>query len=405
MFSLCSRTFAALALLPVTTGSRWFSSSGAFSAAQLRVKQLPQVPSDDEKLRLYALFKQSTVGPNTTPKPSMLDFVGGAKWSAWAKLGSLPRAEAEVHYVAFVESLERGGAPAPSAAVSGADSGARPAPPVTTLKLTHHGPHVVEVALHRPQKLNAMSAAMFAELLATFQRLHRTPSVRCILLTGGEESRAFTSGLDLGDHASLLSPAGASEHDDPARQAFKVRRLVEDYQAALTAVAAVRAPVIAAIHGACIGGGVDLICATDVRLASQDAMLKVAENKIGLCPDLGTLQRLPRLVGSDSWVREVCLTARDIGSEEALARGLVSALYKDAAALREGALLMAASISRLSPVAVLGCKANLNFSREHSSTSSALAFQASWSSGALLTQDIAQAVMKKDGAVFKEVPA
>ncbi len=398
--------------LQLTTASRWFTSSGAFSAAQQRVKQLPQAPNDDDKLRLYALFKQSTVGPNTTPKPSMLDFVGGAKWSAWAKLGSLPRAEAEAHYVAFVESLEQGGTPAPSAAVSGpapsaavsgAGSDAQPAPPVATLKLTNHGPHVVEVALHRPQKLNAMSAAMFAELLATFQRLHRTPSVRCILLTGGEESRAFTSGLDLGDHASLLSPAGASEHD-PVRQAFKVRRLVEDYQAALSAVATVRAPVIAAIHGACIGGGVDLICATDVRLASQDALLKVAENKIGLCPDLGTLQRLPRLVGSDSWVREVCLTARDIGSEEALARGLVSALYKDAAALREGALLMAASIARLSPVAVLGCKANLNFSREHS-TSSALAFQASWSSGALLTQDIAQAVLKRDDAVFKEVPA
>jgi 2,4-dienoyl-CoA reductase len=107
-----------------------FFSSGAFAAAQERVKQLPKEPGTDEKLQLYALFKQATVGPNTAPKPSMLDFVGGAKWSAWAKLGSLTKPEAEARYAALVDALAGpptstpAAAPAPAAAAAAAAKGA-----------------------------------------------------------------------------------------------------------------------------------------------------------------------------------------------------------------------------------------------------------------------------------------
>jgi len=274
-------------------------------------------------------------------------------------------------------------------------------PALSTLKILQHGPYCVEVALNRPKLLNAMSALMFAEIHNVFSLLHESPSVRSILLTGGIDSRAFTSGLDLVDHANIFSPPGRStEETDEARRAFKFRRILENYQTSLSSISSVRAPVIAAIHGACIGGGVDLVACADIRLASQDAMLKVAENKIGLCPDLGTLQRLPRLTGSDSWVREICFTARDITASEAHARGLISTLYPNLASLREGALAMALGIAALSPVAVLGCKAN---SRDNPNVSSALAYQTAWSSGALLTSDIARSVTEKTHA-FNDVP-
>ena len=187
---------------------------------------------------------------------------------------------------------------------------------------------------------------------------------------------------------------------DAARRAARLRRTVERYQAALSAVARLRVPVIAAVHGACIGGGVDLICAADVRVASACASIRVAENAIGLCPDLGTLQRLPRLVGSDSWAREVCLTARAVPAAEALARGLFSSVFPDAAAAREGALALARAVAALSPVAVQGCKANLDFARDHG-VGSALAYQAAWSGGSLLTEDIMKAVTEK-APTFKD---
>ena len=275
----------------------------------------------------------------------------------------------------------------------------------TTLRLVSHGAHIVELALARPRVLNAMSGAMFDELHAAFGALSLQPHLRCILLTGGTESRAFTSGLDLQDHAALLGGGGegAPAALDPARQGAQLRRVLQRYQAAVSSLHSCRAPVIAAIHGACIGGGVDLVCAADIRLASACAVLRVAENRLGLCPDLGTLQRLPRLVGSDSWAREVCLTARDVGAEEALARGLVSGpLFAGVGELREGSLAMAARVAALSPVAVLGCKANLNFAREHGERAG-LGFQAAWSAGQLLTADIAESVMKKAPA-FKDVP-
>jgi enoyl-CoA hydratase/carnithine racemase len=281
----------------------------------------------------------------------------------------------------------------------------------STLKLIAHSAHILEVALHRPKVLNAMSSAMFAELRSTFEGLPRThPGLRCVLLTGGEESRAFTSGLDLQDHAALLLAPGAAPDaaaapgPDAARRAARLRALVLHYQAAVSAVARARAPVIAAIHGACIGGGVDLVCAADVRLACEGAVLRVAEPRLGLCPDLGTLQRLPALVGSASWAREVCFTARDIPAGEALARGLLSggALYADAASLREGALAMARGIAALSPIATLGTKANLNFSAQHG-VAAGLAYQAAHSASSLLTEDIALSVAGSSPS-FKDVP-
>ena len=371
------------------------------------MKSLSFEPSNGDKLALYALFKQATVGPNASPKPGLLDFVNSAKWSAWKDLGTLSGEEAEARYVALARRLAgpaavAAAAPAPAPAPAAAPASG-PFSSLRTLRVVPYGPHVFEVALSRPEKLNAMSSAMFAELGAVFSELSATAACRAVVLTGGG-SRAFTSGLDLVDHAPLLGGGASAGGADPARASARLRGTLERYQAALSAVAACRAPVIAAVAGACIGGGVDLICAADVRVASTDAVFSVREAALGLCADLGTLQRLPRIVGSDSWAREVCFTARDVPAEEALSRGLLSQLFPSPAAAREGALDIASRIAVLSPVATLGTKANLNFARDSGAgLAAALAFQSASSGAALQTDDIALSVAGKYGA-FDNVP-
>ncbi|OXB51870.1 hypothetical protein ASZ78_007018, partial [Callipepla squamata] len=135
-------------------------------------------------------------------------------------------------------------------------------------------------------------------------------------------------------------------------------------------------PVIAAVHGACIGGGVDLVSACDIRYCSQDAWFQVKtdsvspnatqEVDIGLAADVGTLQRLPKIVGSQSLVNELAFTARKMMAPEAQSCGLVSRVFPDKAALLQGALELAAAIAARSPVAVQGTKVNLLYSRDHS---------------------------------------
>jgi enoyl-CoA hydratase/carnithine racemase len=229
-----------------------------------------------------------------------------------------------------------------------------------SLVVTPHKGGVVEVALNRAHKLNALSALLFSSIHAAFEGLGGDASVRAIVLTGGA-SRSFCSGIDLGELAPLLGETVAGA--DVARRGLRLRRAIEVMRDALTAVERVRVPVVAAVAGHCDGAGVDLICAADIRLASEDASFCVKEVELGIAADLGTLQRLPLLGVSDSFVREICFTARRVGAGEALARGLVSSVHADAAAVREAALSLAARIASLSPVAVQGTKAQLSAHR------------------------------------------
>ena len=212
-----------------------------------------------------------------------------------------------------------------------------------------------------------------------------------VLLTGGS-AKHFTAGIDLADHADLLMDQSSAdgEPQDPARRAWALRRMVKRYQEAFTAVERCPKPVVAAVHGACIGAGVDIICAADVRLASADAYFCVKEVAVGLAADVGTLQRLPRVVGNDSWVRELCFTARNVPSHEAAAQGLVSRVLVDKPALLAAALETASAIAAHSPVAVQGTKVNLNFARGRT-VSDALEFQSAWNAGMLQTSDIVEA--------------
>lgn len=249
---------------------------------------------------------------------------------------------------------------------------------------------VARVTLNRPKKSNAMNRLFWKELPQCMDALAEDPGCRAILLVGA--GRNFTSGLDIQDHMELLAPP---ESSDPARRAFELRKLILAYQRTFTSMETCLKPVIAAVHGACIGGGVDMISAADIRFCSADAYFCVKEVELGLAADVGTLQRMPKIMGNDSLVRELALTARNMEASEALTSGFVSKVCPDKDALLVAALETAQRIAAMSPVAVMGTKDNLNFAREHS-TSSSLSYITAWNQGMLQSGDmtkVGQAMM------------
>jgi delta(3,5)-delta(2,4)-dienoyl-CoA isomerase len=206
----------------------------------------------------------------------------------------------------------------------------------------------------------------------------------------------FTSGIDLVDMASgLLQPKG----DDAARISWYLRDLITRYQKTFSVIEKCPKPVIAAIHGGCIGAGVDLITACDIRYCAQDAIFQVKEVDVGLAADVGTLQRLPKVIGNQSLVNELALTARKMMADEALSSGLVSRVFPDKEPMLDAAIALAVEISSKSPVAVQSTKINLLYSRDHP-VDQALDYMASWNMSMLQTQDIVKSVQaameKKD---------
>jgi delta(3,5)-delta(2,4)-dienoyl-CoA isomerase len=167
---------------------------------------------------------------------------------------------------------------------------------------------------------------MWLNLSAIFTRLSSDPSVRTILLTGAGP-RAFTAGLDV--TAATSSETFTPATVDSARKANGLRRHILEFQACITAVEKCEKPVIAVLHGISYGLALDLSLACDVRIASRDTKFSVKEVDIGIAADIGTLSRLPHAVGNFSWVKEVALSARIFGADEAQRVGLISAVYKD----------------------------------------------------------------------------
>src|SRR5687768_15661707 len=196
---------------------------------------------------------------------------------------------------------------------------------------------VAHVELARPDKLNAMDRDMFAAIGDTFRALGRDPAVRAVLLSGQGEH--FTAGLDL-EYASRQFPPS----EDPGRAAEARLRHIEWLQDAFSAVEAARPPVIAVLHGGCIGAGVDLASACDLRVASADAFFQVAEVDVAITADLGTLQRLGYLV-PHGVLRELTFTGRRMGAEEAARYGLVNQLAASREAAIEGGLAPARAIA------------------------------------------------------------
>ncbi|MBS0291965.1 MAG: crotonase/enoyl-CoA hydratase family protein [Proteobacteria bacterium] len=245
--------------------------------------------------------------------------------------------------------------------------------------------HIATVRLNRPEKANAMNAAMWQEIREAFQWVDETAEARVAVLQA--EGRYFTAGIDL----QMMAGLSAQVADDcEGRQREKLRRLILDLQDTLTSLERCRKPVLAAIAGGCIGGGIDLITCADMRYCSDDASFCIKEIDIGMVADVGTLQRLPRLIGS-GLARELAYTGRVFDAREARDLGLVNRVFATREALHEGVQQIAASIAAKSPLSIRGTKEMLNYARDHSVADS-LNYIATWNAAMLQSQDLERAM-------------
>ena len=244
--------------------------------------------------------------------------------------------------------------------------------------------HVAQVVLNHPKKRNAMGPWFWDEMPKIFRQIDDNPALRVVVLRA--EGSAFSAGLDLIEMMPRL-PIGAKGPDN-LRQA-KLHRLIRDMQWAVTCVERCRVPVIAAIQGYCIGAGVDLIAACDIRLASDDALFSVREVKMAIVADIGSLQRLPRIV-TPGIARELALTGRDFDAAYAERIGLVNRVLPDHEALLEDALATAHEIAGNAPSAVQGTKAVMNQAIA-ADTDRGLEYVATWNAAYLISQDLARA--------------
>lgn len=239
---------------------------------------------------------------------------------------------------------------------------------------------VAEVTL----EAKAMGVSFFAELPRVMADLDGDPEVRAIVVTGRDGR--FSYGLDLQNANETLGTVIATPTAS-ARAAFLTE--VRQLQATITSVAECRTPVVAAVAGWCVGGGVDLATAADVRLASADARFSVREARMAIVADLGSLQRLVGIVG-DGHLRELALTGKDVDAAYAERIGLVNHVYDDEAALLAAGREQAAELARISPLVTRGIKDVLDAERAPR-VEAGLRYVAAWNAAFLPSEDIVEA--------------
>ncbi len=244
-----------------------------------------------------------------------------------------------------------------------------------------HEAHIAWLTLNRPEKRNVMGAAFFKELAEHLVAFDQDPAIRVVVVKA--EGKSFTAGTDLAEAASLLSGAAADQ-----REATRMKILA--LQAGLTKIEECRKPVIAAVHSHCIGGGIDLISACDIRLATKDAIFSIRETRMGIIADLGTLQRLPYIIGH-GWFRELALTGRDFTAAEALQMNLITRICEDREALYAEAKKLALQIAACPPLTVQGAKDVILYSRDHG-IEAGLNYVAQKNTAALPSEDVVEAV-------------
>ncbi|HZD64961.1 MAG TPA: crotonase/enoyl-CoA hydratase family protein [Acidimicrobiales bacterium] len=259
------------------------------------------------------------------------------------------------------------------------------------LTLARHG-HVATLWLDNPDRGNAMGPAFWADLPRCMAEVGDDDDVRAVVVAA--RGAHFSVGLDLKSAAVLVDGEGGGATSGAARAA-RTYREVRRLQASINAVAECPKPVVAAIQGYCIGGGVDLACACDIRLAASGAVFSVRETRMAIVADLGSLQRLPRVI-PQGHAAELAYTGRDIDAERARAIGLVNDVLADHDAVVAAAGDLAGEIASNSPLAVQGTKAVLAASQDRT-VAEGLDFVAAWNAGFLASEDLAEAM-----AAFRE---
>ncbi len=246
--------------------------------------------------------------------------------------------------------------------------------------------HIATVRLNRPEKANAMNATMWEEIRKAFRWVDETPEARVAILQA--EGKLFTAGIDL---QMLMGMNAQIQNDCDGRTREGLRRVILDLQDTLTSMERCRKPVLAAIHGACVGGGIDMITCADMRYASADAYFTIKEIDIGMTADVGTLQRLPKLIG-DGMARELAYTGRNVTAEEAREMKLVNRVFESREALHAGVREIAATIAAKSPLSIRGTKEMINYARDHT-VADGLNYIATWNAAMLMSKDLSEAMM------------
>ena len=259
--------------------------------------------------------------------------------------------------------------------------------------------HIAHLQLSRPEAMNSMNKAFWLELPQCIQTIESETDARVIVVSS--TGKHFSAGMDLGVFSDSKAVPMSG---DPGRMAENLRRVVLQLQDSLSSLEKVRLPVLAAIQGGCIGGALDLVCAADMRYCTADSYFTIKETEIGMTADVGTLQRMPKLIPAGV-VRELAYTGRKFLAAEALQQGFVNQVFDDQQQMLDGVMSIAAKIAKNSPLAVTGCKEMLNYSRDHSVEDS-LKYMATWQAGMFRPNDLMksfQAKATKQAAEYEDL--
>ena len=259
-----------------------------------------------------------------------------------------------------------------------------------TLTINHHVAHLV---LSRPEAMNTMHPTFWRELDEVLTHLHQAGEARALVISS--TGKHFSAGM------ALETFGGAITMDDQSPEGRAAMfDVLTHMQATFTRIDNLRIPVIMAIHGGCIGGGIDLVTCADMRYASSDAYFTIKEIDIGMTADVGTLQRLPKLVG-EGIVRELAYTGRKFDAAEAKEMGLVNRVFESREALYSGVHEIAAAIAAKSPLSIRGTKEMITYARDHTVADS-LNYIATWNAAMLMSQDLTEAMMS---SMAKKAPS
>ena len=380
-------------------GRRWLSAATderltAFLRAKAAVPLLKAEPANDVKLQLYSLFKQAETGQGPpTERPPLWDPIGRAKWDSWAAVKSLDKDAAMKRYVDLVTELHGGVLPAATATTATAATAAA-SPPVSaasptpgtdtrglieqissprrpgttdalkleTIATSLSATGVLTAKLNRPQRGNALNMTMWSDLNSLYEAIRQDSGIRCVILTGNEQT--FCTGMDLSVFAEMQRVAMKESCEGRKRESLL--NFIEYLQNSISAPEKCHVPVLVAVSGPCIGGAIDLITACDLRFCTTSASFCVKEIDLAIAADIGTLQRLPKLIG-EQHARDLCFTARTFYGREAYDLGLVLCPpFETEAEMLKFVTEKANSIASKSPLTMRGVKRSLNFSRDHS---------------------------------------
>lgn len=261
----------------------------------------------------------------------------------------------------------------------------------STLEVSVDG-GVADVRLNRPDRANSMSKAMWHELREAMRRLDAEPAVRVVVI--GANGNHFCAGIDLG-MLSEFRELAPDKAPCPGRAGERMREIILDLQDVLSSIERCRKPVLAAVRGMCIGAGLDLAVACDLRYASADAQFVLKEVDMGLAGDVGVLQRLPRIVG-EGIARELAYTCRPVSGAEAAELRLANRCFDTPEEMERGVREVARELAAKSPLGMRGTKHAITYARDHS-IADGLEQIATWNGAMLLSADLDEAI-----AAFQE---